>query len=1237
MDAPRSRAGDRFGPYELRSLLGRGGMGEVYEAYDTNRDRVVALKLLPRALAEDPAYQARFRRESQATAGLSEPHVIPIHTWGEINGVLYIDMRLVRGDNLRTLLRRHSPMDPDRAVALVEQVAAALDAAHSAGLVHRDVKPANILVTASDFAYLSDFGISRSEGDSSVTLVGTAAATYTYMAPERFDVGPVTGRADIYSLACVLHECLTGAPPYPSKNVSALIRAHLSDPPPRPSLQRSDVPPALDAVIAHAMAKVPDDRYATAGEFAGAARAAFGLSVGYGHTPVDTGSIPTPGYDGPDMFAEDTSHQAEDDYASDRYAASTGEFSTAAGAFDDSVRTPAESEAVQHFPPADPNPPRGRYVVGHGPGSDTENTSSRVGAQPPGNPQRPRPFSLDRAPAEPPASPRADAASPSHPAAASSPRNPAESPLDSAPGSRPYPPASPSHALGGAPSHTSAGGPSRTPAEAPSHTSGEAPSLTSAGGQSPTRAGASSRTPAETPPHPGEAPTRTPAGAPSRTTAGPSSRTPAETPPHPGETPSHTPAGGPSPTAAGAPSDVSAGSLADLAAGRRPGSEAGDPIGSAGDPRASQGVGNEPAAAAREPNLFQPFGPEGPTIPARFPPRGPVATPESEPPAAQPTTVMRTGTAGSATGLPQRRPGTPPGTEAAGTQRRSRPGEDAARRPATGFPTTGSLRIIPPADPDRDRDTSGDLPVIRPTDPTLVRPDEFQFTPLAGNSTHPAADNPSPGEYVEPPSAYPLHEPDNHSGYTATENDYTRRIDTHAGRDDAYPEPDTKPGPGDTYPRRDTYAGPDDTYHQPDTYAGPDDTYPQPDTYAGPDDTYHQPDIHAGPHDTYLRPESSGRGSEDHYARPDDFDTGSDDPYLRPAAYSDPEDDFPRTKAPNDPEETYARSKADYPGSDDTYPRTKADYPGTDDEYPRSHKPYAESDDAYAGAAERPELSDPYRRSAADRAGAEDAYGRTESDYRAPGGAYADTDDPYARTEADYARPGDNYPLPDDEYPGNYAQSAYTRSDANYRHPDDNYRHPQAYGDEYEEYDYAFGGRPDPDRAAPEHDDGYGGSRRRSIVLPIVLCVLAVAFAAVAAVVGWRFVSKPGSTAPSVASGPTDSNVPVSQPPPRTASSSGTSTATTTAAVPAGATECQGATRSQGKYTKSATGTSVTSCAFAEAVRAAYAEEAETGSGTPTSVVAVSPVTGRSYTMNCSPSGRIITCTGGENAVVYVY
>ncbi|MBF6218565.1 protein kinase [Nocardia abscessus] len=286
MQEPGPRTGTRFGPYELRSLLGKGGMGEVYEAYDTVKNREVAVKLLSEELAKDPTYQVRFRRESQAAARLAEPHVIPIHDWGVIDGVLFIDMRLVRGVDLRALLRGQGPLSPARAVGIIEQIASALDAAHASNLVHRDVKPANILVTEADFAYLADFGIAHTEGDSAVTLVGMAVGSYIYMAPERFDVGPVTGRADVYSLACVLHECLTGATPFPSASMNVLIKSHLSDPPPRPSTQAGGIPAGLDEVVRRGMAKDPADRFPTATALARAARAALAAAPATGPTIV---------------------------------------------------------------------------------------------------------------------------------------------------------------------------------------------------------------------------------------------------------------------------------------------------------------------------------------------------------------------------------------------------------------------------------------------------------------------------------------------------------------------------------------------------------------------------------------------------------------------------------------------------------------------------------------------------------------------------------------------------------------------------------------------------------------------------------------------------------------------------------------------------------------------------------------------------------------------------------------
>lgn len=266
-----SRVGSQVGPYRLQRLLGKGGMGEVYEAYDTVKDRVVALKLLPESASHDPVFRTRLQREAHAAGRLQEPHVVPIHDFGEIDGLLFVDMRMIDGVDLRKVLKDQGAMSPARATAIVKQIASALDAAHRSGIMHRDVKPENILVTRDDFAYLVDFGIANAATDESLTELGTAVGTYAYMAPERFAAGEVTHRADVYALTCVLHECLTGAQPFQGDSVSVVITAHLNQPAPRPSSLRQGIPAGLDEVIARGMAKRPEDRYASAGELADAA------------------------------------------------------------------------------------------------------------------------------------------------------------------------------------------------------------------------------------------------------------------------------------------------------------------------------------------------------------------------------------------------------------------------------------------------------------------------------------------------------------------------------------------------------------------------------------------------------------------------------------------------------------------------------------------------------------------------------------------------------------------------------------------------------------------------------------------------------------------------------------------------------------------------------------------------------------------------------------------------------
>jgi serine/threonine protein kinase, bacterial len=261
-----------FGQYRLINLLGRGGMGEVWRAYDTVTDRIVALKVLPAHFAADWTFQQRFRREAHAAAQLNDPHVVPIHTYGEIDGRLFVDMRLIEGRDLAAVLASGS-MSPSRAVHIVEQVAHAVHAAHKIGLVHRDIKPSNILLDENDFAYLIDFGIARVVGEAGLTGTDAVVGTLRYMAPERFSVGQPDARSDIYALACVLYECLTGGAPFPGDSIEQQVAGHLSAPPPRPS--DCGAPPAFDAVIATGMAKNPDQRYATPVDMARAARDAI--------------------------------------------------------------------------------------------------------------------------------------------------------------------------------------------------------------------------------------------------------------------------------------------------------------------------------------------------------------------------------------------------------------------------------------------------------------------------------------------------------------------------------------------------------------------------------------------------------------------------------------------------------------------------------------------------------------------------------------------------------------------------------------------------------------------------------------------------------------------------------------------------------------------------------------------------------------------------------------------------
>ncbi len=281
-----ARLGTRFGPYELQSLIGVGGMGEVYRAYDTVRERVVAIKLLRADMAADPSFQQRFRRESRIAARLQDPHVIPVHDFGEIDGVLYIDMRLVEGASLKDELRVAGALPAARTVSLIGQVATAVDAAHASGLVHRDIKPENVLLTPDDFVYLVDFGIAQGGGEANVTSTGLVIGSCAYMAPERLNGVRGGPPSDVYSLTCMVFECLTGRSPFQSGDLREVMAAHLFSAPPRPSAVRPGISPAFDDVIARGMAKNPAERYPSAGALAKAVAAAAHAPVSAARAPV---------------------------------------------------------------------------------------------------------------------------------------------------------------------------------------------------------------------------------------------------------------------------------------------------------------------------------------------------------------------------------------------------------------------------------------------------------------------------------------------------------------------------------------------------------------------------------------------------------------------------------------------------------------------------------------------------------------------------------------------------------------------------------------------------------------------------------------------------------------------------------------------------------------------------------------------------------------------------------------
>jgi Protein kinase domain len=270
--------GSDFLGYRIEELVGRGGMGVVYRAYDLRLKRTVALKLVTPELAIDERFTERFARETELTMALEHPNVVPIHDAGDADGRLYLAMRLVEGTDLRALLATEGALEPARALAICGQVANALDAAHRKGLVHRDVKPSNVLLDVNEHVYLADFGLTRRLEEQGLQAgEGRSVGTPAYLAPEQIEGRPVDGRADVYSLGCVLFECLTGSVPYHRASRLAAAWAHLEEEPPSARELGSELPAAIDAVIQRALAKDPDHRYPTCGALIGAAGEALGL------------------------------------------------------------------------------------------------------------------------------------------------------------------------------------------------------------------------------------------------------------------------------------------------------------------------------------------------------------------------------------------------------------------------------------------------------------------------------------------------------------------------------------------------------------------------------------------------------------------------------------------------------------------------------------------------------------------------------------------------------------------------------------------------------------------------------------------------------------------------------------------------------------------------------------------------------------------------------------------------
>jgi serine/threonine protein kinase len=308
--SPELHIGEEFAGHRIEGVLGRGGMGVVYKATDLRLNRLAALKVITPALSADEDFRRRFQRESQVAASVRQQNVVTIFQAGESDGLLFVTMELVPGTDLRGLITERGRIDLQTTTAIVTQIAAALDAAHACGLVHRDVKPANVLIaaTAPLHVYLTDFGLTkRTSSQTGLTKTGLFVGTIDYAAPEQIKGWPVDARADVYALGCVVFEMIAGQPPFRRENEYATMYAHTSEAPPMLSSVAPGVPAALDAAVARALEKNPDDRFPSAGDLARAVSAAVAgqvpaepertVAVGRaapGQPPAATIPVPTP-------------------------------------------------------------------------------------------------------------------------------------------------------------------------------------------------------------------------------------------------------------------------------------------------------------------------------------------------------------------------------------------------------------------------------------------------------------------------------------------------------------------------------------------------------------------------------------------------------------------------------------------------------------------------------------------------------------------------------------------------------------------------------------------------------------------------------------------------------------------------------------------------------------------------------------------------------------------------------